>query len=166
VAVELASIRISDLLRGGIWEFDTYHESTHDGTRVFRIANLPASTLDNRVAAINVKLADGTLVPATIGNLDVKNPRGTRIFLSLSLYLLNEWFHLARHFDVEYDRYGPTALARALGKPLDLVFPISYDLSHVLIGDAACVVGQVPAIPQERITRSEAIRLAVGGTAL
>ena len=166
MAVELASIPISDLLRGGVWEFDTDHESTHNGTWVLRIAALPTSTLANRVAALNVKLADGTLVPATIGNVDVKNPRLTRIFLSLSLLCPSkEWFHLARHFDVEYDRCGPTALAQALGKPLDLVFPISYDLSHLLIGVAASVLGEVAAIPRERVTRAEAASLAAGGVA-
>jgi hypothetical protein len=166
VAAELASIAIGELLRGGIWEFNS-DESSHDETWVYPVVPLPASTLAGRVAATNVALADGTRLPAMIGNIDVRDPRRTKLFLGVRLLLPSgQWFHLARHFDVDYDTNGPQAFAAALGMPLDRVFPIHYDLSDILMGDPASVVGQLPAVPSERITSAEAIRLAVEGTSL
>jgi hypothetical protein len=99
-----------------------------------------------------------------LGNVDVNDARRTRLLLALSLFLPSgDWFHLARHFDHNYVEFGPSALAAALGLPLDQVFPIHYDLSNVLIGEAASIVAIVPAVPSEWITRGEAIRLAVEG---
>jgi hypothetical protein len=166
VAVALDSLPIAELLRAGVWEFDT-DQTTHDETRVLPVTPLPAKSLEGRFAVANVVLAAGAVLPAKLGNVDVNNARRTRLLLALSVLLPSgEWFHLARHFDHNYVEYGPGALAAALRLPLDQVFPIGYDLSNLLFGDAASVVGSVPAVPVERITRGDAIRLAVEGAAL
>ncbi len=86
MAVALESLPIDELLRGGIWEFDT-DETAQDGTYVFPVTPLPAKSLEGRFAVADVVLAAGSVVHAMLGNVDVNDARRTRLLLALSLFL-------------------------------------------------------------------------------
>ena len=124
------------------------------------MASQPDS-LVSRIAATQVALHNGRRLWATLGNVDLSAPRSTRHFLTLSLYIDNTWFHVARYHDFDAEERGPVALARRLGMQLSDVFPIDYDLSHVAVGNADVVRGAVLAEPSERLSRAELIALAV-----
>ena len=155
------SVSPEELCRVGVWEFVPEND-VHDETQCQPVQCIPVSSLDGRVAAVFVHLADGSEVPALLGSVDLKDPRLCRLFLCASFLVKpGQWFHLARHFDFNYAEAGPTALARVLCRPLDRVFPIDYDLSHLAIGDARCVVGSIPSEPIEKVSHAEAVALAV-----
>lgn len=151
----------SDLSREPVWEF--VYDDQPDETSVRPVRDLPVRSLTSRIVATEVVLQNGQRIWAVLGNVDLTDLRLTRQFLTLSLYIHNAWFHLARYHDCDMEERGPGALARRLGLPLSEVFPIRYDVSHVVIGDPNAVRGAVPAEPSERLTRAELITLAARG---
>jgi hypothetical protein len=139
-----------ELARQPVWEF-VNDDSQPDETYVCPVREVPVDSLANRVAAAEVSFQNGRRVWALLGNVDVNAPRLTRHFLTLSLYIDHAWFHLARYHDFDIEERGPGALANQLELPLSEVFPIQYDLSQIVIGDANVVRGAVPAEPFESI---------------
>ena len=161
VARPLRSVPIEELLRVGVWKFPS-EAPQRDETWVEPVPKVPVSTLAGRIAALRVRLADDTLSPAILGNIDLRNPVLSQHFRTLTLIGRGTaWFDLARYHDSDYDSRGPGALADFLGLPLSAVFPISYDLSGLVLGSAACVLGQIPAEPENRLTKAELIAMAV-----
>jgi hypothetical protein len=101
---------------------------------------------------------------ALLGNMGVNDSRQTRHFLTVSVFVRDEWFHLARYHDLNYDERGPAQLAHAVGLAIDEVFPIQYDIGKWVSGAAtAAIRGTVHAAPLERLSRSELIKLVVSG---
>jgi hypothetical protein len=100
---------------------------------------------------------------ALIGNIDVKSPRLTEHFLTLSIDRGGRWFALARYHDYDYDysARGPEALSRFLGLNIDQVFPLYFDVRRYVQGDAAALANSIPKEPRERLSRSDIIALAV-----
>ena len=67
--------------------------------------------------------------------------------------------------DLDHDERGPAQLAEALELALDEVFPIQYDIGKWVSGAAVDAIrGTVRAVPLERLSRAELIKLAVSGT--
>ena len=150
----------TDLVRAPVWEF-VNDDSQPDETYVRPVNELPVDSLDGRLAATEVTLRNGRRFLAVLGNVDLATPKLTRHFLTLSLYIDDEWFHVSRYHDYDVVERGPTALASRLGMPLSDVFPIQYDLSQVAMGDPDVVRGAVFAEPSERLSRAQLIALAV-----
>jgi hypothetical protein len=125
------------------------------------IKKLPVKNLIGRVAAVSVRLANGSTAWALIGNVDVDNPRLTEHFLTLSILRDGFWFTMARYHDFDAAEHSPDALAKFCDLGLDDVFPISYDISHISLGDLAALVGTIEKEPRDRLTRAQIIALAV-----
>lgn len=145
-----------------VWEFVSDDEP--DETYVHQIAERPIDSLGSRIVGTEVELANGLRVWALLGNIAIKDVRQTRHFVTISVFLRNEWFHLARYHDVDHDERGPEQLAEALGMAVDDVFPIRYDIGKWVSGVADAVRGAIHAVPPERLSRAELIKLAVSGT--
>ena len=96
-----------------------------------------------------------------LGKIDTADPRRTEHFLTMSVEKDGRWFHLARYFDHDVAARGPGQLAGFLGKDVDSVFPVRYDVRFAAAGDEACLVGTIPREPKEPLTRDEVIALAV-----
>jgi hypothetical protein len=157
------SLQRRDLLTHPVWEFVSNDEP--DETNVHPVAELPIDSLENRIVGAEVELANGSRAWALLGNIDVNDARRTRHFLTVSLLVRDEWFHLARYHDLDHEERGPAKLAQALDLALDEVFPIRYDIGEWVSGLAADTVrGTVHAVPPERLSRAELIKLAVCGT--
>jgi hypothetical protein len=154
-----AAIPVDELLGRGVWEFAPEDE-TRDETWLLPVSPLPVSSLAGRVAVTTAHLRTGEAVPVSLSNVALANPGRTREFLVASFCLEDaNWFHVARYFDPDYGRNGPAALAAALGRSVNDIFPIRYDLSRLAVGDVSVVYGIIPAEPEVRIDRKERMRL-------
>jgi hypothetical protein len=148
-----------------VWEYDLDNEGdpNRDETWVTPVFNLPASDLENRVVCTNVILRNGIRVPAILGNISLRNPKKTKHFLTLTIFASGKQFFLARYMDGDslLEDYGPKQCARFLGYQANEVFPIAYDISAFANGSESVVKGIIEAEPSVRLTKSEAIELAL-----
>lgn len=153
------SLRVEDLQAFPVWQYTG--RDAGDETYVRPVRRTPVTSLTGRVVGTQVVLGNGERVWALIGNVDPNNPRMTEHFLTVSVERCGRWFGLARYHDFDFAERGPDALARFLGLPVDAVFPLTYDISHVVKGRAAAIQGQILKEPRERLSRSEIIAMAV-----
>jgi hypothetical protein len=149
----------ADLQKHAVWEYANIDAAGE--THVYPIKRLPVTRLSNRVVGTRVRLANGDVVQALLGNIDEHNPRLTEHFLTLSVFRANQWFTLARYHDLEYQEAGPEALARFLSLSLAEVFPIAYDIRSIVRGHEHALSGVIFREPRERLSRAEIIALAV-----
>ena len=136
----------SDFQTHPVWEYK--NDDEHDETVVEPVENLPVDDLEGKIVGDRIRLANGTLLWASIGNIDVNNPRSTYHFLTLSIEKDGRWFVLARYHDFNYSENGPDALARFLGLPIDEVFPLAYDVTRFVKGNKTMLAGQILREPQ------------------
>lgn len=158
----MTDIRLDEILERRVWEYDldeAGYEADQDETWVCPVRSLPVRDLTNRVVVTEVTLANGTVLPAVIGNVLLGSESATREFITISLWLGDRWFPLARYFDPGYETYGPDALAGELGLHKEEVFPIRYDISSVAIGTEDVVRGEIPAEPVQRLSKEERMDL-------
>lgn len=120
------ALQVLDLKRCPVWEFVSGDQG--DETMVRPVKRLPVTSLAGKIVGSRVRLASGNRLWALIGNLDTKNVRLNERFATFSFERNGLWFNLARYHDADYDRRGPSALARFLGISVDEVFPILYDV--------------------------------------
>ena len=136
-----------------MWEY--LNDDEIGETMVRPIEKLPVESLDDSILGTKVRLANGLQVWATIGNFDVKHPRATQHFLTLSIERGGKWFYLARYHDIGFPAEGPEALARFLGLHVDDVFPISVDVRRYVRGDPKALTATVLKEPQEKLADAE-----------
>ena len=155
----IADLTVADREAHGVWSFARGQRG--DETRLRPVARVPVSDLRGKLVATRVVLANGHRPWALVGNIDVTNVRLTKHFVTASVEHEGRWFHLARYHDIDYAERGPRALAAHLGLQVEEVFPIAYDVSGSLRGGVESTVGRILAEPDERLSRTEIIALAV-----
>jgi len=157
------NLTVEDLRLHPVWEMIL--DSDDEGDLLVRpIDELPVTDLGNRLVGVDFLLADGTKRFGILDNVCLRDPVANSHFASGSFITRSGWFHLARYFDLTYDRYGPQQLAKVFEKPLAHVFPISYDIADVAVGNSTVLRGVLKAVPDERLTEDEIMRLAVSTT--
>jgi len=157
---KVEELTIADLETFAVWQFA--NSDAHPGETVVRpLKKTPVKNLNGRLVGTPIRLANGSDVWALLGNIDPNNPRLTRHFLTLTIFLEGKQFTMARYHDFDSDGRGPQALAAFLRLPLDAIFPISYDISRFCIGKVAALIGTIPKDPEEKLTRAQIIALAV-----
>jgi hypothetical protein len=150
------TISVSDLQANPVWKFCKGGEAA-----IEPVKKMPCTTLNGRIVGTQVELADGTMAWALLGNIDTGNPAFSKHFLTLSVESNGDWFHLARYHDYDFDERGPAKLSEWLGKPVEQVFPIAYDIRHIVKGEFVTLKGKIEKEPSEKLTRAEIIALAV-----
>lgn len=161
-AKKVDALTVADFERCPIWEYIYDEVNFDDETWVQAVNERPVSDLTNRVIGVKVRLHSGIPKWAELDNIDLGNHLATTQFMGISLEHEGRWVHLARYFDVTYDRDGPDALASTLGLPLDEVFPIFYDISELAIGPENILINSIPAIPEMRLSEQELLKLSMG----
>jgi hypothetical protein len=151
------TLTVGDISEFPVWRFVHGEEDVS----LEPVRRLPCRDLAGKIAGVQLTLADGARVWGIIGNFDPANPRLNEHFVTASIESNGSWFHLARYHDHDYDQRGPAALAAFLGRQLDSVFPISFDLTGIVQGEAESLKGAIPKEPEQRLTRAEIIALAV-----
>ncbi len=136
----------------------------HDGSlgiRRYPDKKLPCRTLDNRLVGTVVKLADGSRALASLGNLDVKDRLSTQHFTTLAIEVDGEWVHLARYHDIDFDTRGSKQFAKKLGKSIDEIFPISFDVREYVADSPTWLRGTIEADPKEKLNDNELVKLSL-----
>jgi hypothetical protein len=157
---KVEELTVDDLRAFPVWQYTNADEDVGESA-VRPVERIPVKKLTGRVVGTQVKLADGSVRWALIGNVDSNNPRLTQHFLTLSVRDRDRWFTMARYHDFDAADRGPLALAAFLELPVEAVFPITYDISGSCIGDAGALIGTIDEHPRERLTRAQIIALAV-----
>ncbi|MHB1457633.1 MAG: hypothetical protein ACYC0V_12035 [Armatimonadota bacterium] len=158
----IPEIPIDELLQYGVWTFDMDEESytpEQDESWVVPVTHLPIDDFNNCIVVTNLRLANNQTVTGMMDNIDLDSIEKTEVFIGVSIAKDGEWFHLARYFDVEYDRYGPERLAEFLGLSIDEVFPVSYDIGSLAVGAERVLKRSIPAKPERRLTEEEIMAL-------
>jgi hypothetical protein len=132
-------LTIQDLKAFPVWEFTAKHEHIRpDGELVvIPVTNLPVSSLEGRFVGTEVRLANGCFLMAAL--LGIRLEKATPISAAV-FYRGDEMFMFRRSAP---SVSGPQQLAQFLGLRLEDVFPISYDISQVAIGDAGAIKGEI-----------------------
>jgi len=157
---DVTKLTPADFRAHPIWKFSDSDESNE--TAVEPVKKLPVRSLAGSLAGVEVTLACGEKVAAFLGNIEVDQPKPTEHFLTLSVFGdRGEIFHLSRYHDFDHHERGPDALAAFLKMQKEEVFPVSWDVRHLVSGAPAAVYGQILAEPRERLSRAHLIALAI-----
>lgn len=155
-------LTVSDLKRHPVWKYLLSKESSYDETWVTPVKTLPVKDLGNRVVGTEFTMACGDHIYGFMGSVHLNHLKKHQQFMGLTVFKgESEQFHLGRYFDVDYANHGPAALADFLGRSINEIFPLSYDLSSVAWGNSEVIQGSIPADPIERISEDERIDLAL-----
>lgn len=158
-----SDITPADLRRHPVWEFANDDEaSTPDETWLRPCDDLPIDNFGNRIVGTMATLANGKRLPIVLQNVDLQSPYRTEHFVTLTVFnRAGKSFPLARYHDIHIDTYGPDQLAAFLGLPVNDVFPISYDISDLAIGDYDATHREIHIRPKRLLSHSEIIDLAL-----
>ena len=155
----IESITTDEIRETPLWRFVSKPRS--DETELVPVQKRRCKNLNGCLVGTQVALADGSLVWSFLGNIDTSNPRLTEHFLTISIEFNGKWFHLARYHDFDFADRSPAKLAAFLGKDIDSVFPIRYDIQAFAEGETAALTGIIDKEPHERLTRAEIMAMAV-----
>ncbi len=155
----LKDLTIEDISKHAVWEMT--EEGRSSDVFVKPVKKLPVETMNNRLVATKIQLADGSEIWALLGNIKPLNSQSTKHFLTVSIESEGKWFDLARYHDADHARRDGHALAKFLGKRLAAVFPIAYNISEVARGQRDSLVGTIESAPKERLSSDELIQLAL-----
>jgi hypothetical protein len=157
---DVTKLTPADFRSHPVWKYSDSDEPSE--TTVEPVKKLPVKSLAGALAGAEVTLACGKKAAAFLGNIEVGQPKSTEHFLTLSMFgVRGEIFHLSRYHDVDYARRGPDVLAAFLKMKKEEVFPISWDVRHLVSGAPAAAHGEILSEPRERLSRAHLIALAV-----
>ena len=155
-------VTVADLEAHPVWEFVMQEDRVPD-TAVRPVTRIPVKGLSCRLVGTRIRLHNGTVRWALLGNISLRNPRATLHFLCVTVEENGQWFDLAPYHDTDFERRGPSALAAFLHLTTQEVFPIEYDISAVARGLPSVVRGSIPETVAERLTRDELLELCLKG---
>lgn len=158
----IPEIPIDELLQYGVWTFDVDEESyvpEQDESWVIPVLHIPVTDFSNCIAVTKLKLNNNNYIIGILGNIQLLNFKKNNYIICLSIYNNKSWFYLNRYFDVAYDVFGPKQLAEFLSLSINEVFPITYDISSLAVGDQRVLKGMIPSEPEIRLTKDEIRRL-------
>jgi hypothetical protein len=150
-------LTVEDIAKYSVWRF--VNNDALGETLVTPVKKLPATDISGKLVGTAVRLANGAMVWAILGNISPRHKQKTQHFITISVERDGSWFHLARYFDPLRDQYGPMSLANFLGLSIDEVFPIAYDIRGVAEGPADVLSGSIAAEPAERLDDDQRMTL-------
>ncbi len=134
-------LEVADLEQYSVWRF--INDDLKGETLVKSVKTIPVKSLTGKIVGVKVSLADGTECWALIANVDETNIALTEHFITISIHDNGKWYTLSRYHDFDYKENGPMGLSKFLGKAVEHIFPISYDIRQYALGDEKVLVGKV-----------------------
>ena len=157
---DVSRLTITDLEKHPLWRFTGSDDPAE--TCVAPVVSLPVTSITGMLVGSPVQLASGKKVMALLGNLDSESIRHTQHFLTISIFRDDgALFHMARYHDFDANERGPDAMAAFLNMQKEEIFPILWDVRHLVTGGTTFLHGMIYETPTERLSRSEIIALAV-----
>ena len=154
-------LKVGDFQKHPVWEFANDLEAVAGTELMMRpVWELPVTTLANRVVGTQVTLHDGTSHWAVLGQSPSPPSFDPAVYYALHR-TFGAWYDLARYFDSQYSRRGPSQLAEFLGLTVADVFPISYDISSVALGRQEVISGLILADAPRKLSKEELINLSL-----
>lgn len=159
---EAGKLTPEELREYPVWEYQLNCEPESGELVMAPVTDLPVYSLANRIVGTEVRFTKGVAAWALLANVCLKNVRGNKHFLSVSVLRQgNQWVHLDRYHDVTYTRETPERFAGMFNLAIEEVFPISYDISKIAVGLPDVVRGKIAAYPDERVSEDELIQMAL-----
>jgi hypothetical protein len=151
---------VSDFNCSPVWQ---YEDDESGELTVRTVQNYPISSLENRVVGAKIAFANGLESWALIANFDLFDKKKNRHFLSLTFFDGDEQVYtLPRYFDVGYERAIQSELSGALQLEIAEIFPISFDLTSIVIGDSSILSGFIDLVPEsERLNDEDLVLMAL-----
>lgn len=156
---KIEALTVEDINAYPVWHY--VNDDQIGETAVQPVQHLPVNNLDGKVVGTRVKISNGDILWALIGNMDVYNRELNEHFLTISIARDGKWFAMARYHDPDYDKRGPAALANFLDLRMEQVFPISYDLRQYVKGNPDVLAGEIPKEPKKKLTGDQLIAMAL-----
>ena len=153
-------LNVRDILNSPVWR---YCEDESGELAVEPIDKYPVQSLENCVAGIKVKFANGYQSWALVANFDLNSSKKNKHFLSFTFLDEEEQIYtLPRYFDAGYDKATQEELPAILRMAIEDIFPVSYDLTLIADGDQSILSSSFDLMSApERLTDNELIALAV-----
>jgi hypothetical protein len=160
--IKLAALTPDHLEVNWLWQFVP---AGSDGDLLLKPVKVrQTQQFTGRLAACKVRLADGSAVWGLIEGLDLATPEFLRHNRELYLWTgASGWFHLAQYFDSNAIKaiQGPEVLCGVLGKPLDQIFPIQFDLSARSTVESTCLHGSFEVEPAWGLSQADVMAVLV-----
>ena len=132
-----------------------------DETWVKPVTHLPVDSLANRLVGTTLSLANRQRFFGVLSNISVRHVRATRQFIGVEIFHERKSYALQRAQSPMIPYLNAAGLADALGLRIEQVFPISYDLSGIAVGDAEIIKGSIEAEIPEELTEEARMKLIV-----
>ena len=139
-----------------IWEF--VNEDPVGELKVKPVTKYPVKNPEGKIFGMNVTTKSGKQLFAFIGNFTNKNEEMNEHFATISIWVKNTWFHLARYHDIGYNEEGPKKLEEVLQMKNDEIFPIDINIGKYINGYEKIFSYKEPDI---KLSRSELIKLSI-----
>lgn len=152
-------LEIPDFEKYPVWQI--VEDDKYVNLMLNPVKKLPVNNLESRIVGTRVTLADGTVTWAILSNISLSDKLKNTHFLNASINCNGSWFDLARYHDSDFQHRSGDVLALKLGKSIENIFPIVYDLSQVASGDQDVLRGKINYLVTEQLTMSELISMAV-----
>lgn len=142
-----------------VWEFCALDDRLDDEMSVRPVEVVPVDDLDGRFIGCKFMLKDGSSVFGVISNIDPFDALFTSHYVTISIFVNEKLVHLSRYHDVDSEHNTAEVFSKSLGKSVEQVFPILYDISDYLIGQTECVRNYVSLKHPKQLSREELRKL-------
>ncbi len=123
-----------------VWQYCV--ASNSDGVGLIPVLDLPVESLDERVVGTQVRLANGQLIWAVLFGLDSFSPVFNERDVGISFLVEGKRVMLGRAWERDLPGHGIGNLCAALKLLESDIFPITFDVSHLVFGDKSSLRGQ------------------------
>lgn len=155
----LSELTISEMDLYPVWEYVI--DDRYDEFYIIPVPRLPVTSLKTRFICTDITTHSRNRYRAILDNIDLTDQLMTDTFLSATIIIDDEWFTLARYFDITYDLNGPSQLSENLKLNIEDIFPIEYDISSIVSGSHINTIGYIPLKPSIILPIDDIIKMSV-----
>jgi hypothetical protein len=135
-----SELRIEDVRAYPVWQYCV--ADNEDGIGLLPVTEKgPLQSLDERIVATQVCLANGTFIWGVLFGLDSYASTFSENDTGLVLFLDDSRAELGRAWERHLPGKSREELAAHLGLPTEDVFPITFDVSSAVLGNSSALSG-------------------------
>jgi len=158
--MELDILTVKHFQEYPIWEYISC-----DSTKIKPVKRYPVDNMDDRIFGVQGRMFNGALIWMNFSNYYVDSKEYTDQFVLATFYHRRndeDSIKLYRYHDSGYNNgHNPTAISKYLDMPIDDIFPIEINITHLLKRQCECSVYKLNKTPPMALTEKEWMRLAI-----